>query len=198
MKSLLIILTFILHYVENKCLTNPEPYQPPVIDIVAMPRVNWAIVCLYSIRKPGKMDKRNKQLAVALKPYAKKHAFTVLVFSEDRIDEIVVNEWRQTFDGVAAIKTIDTSSNVKPFILLSLSFLPLLQFAAVVIVVDLFHRHHRHLVFFSFSISLPLSYSYSIFDLFSPLILFSFSVICYIFCFLFFFLFCLICPSTLS
>ena len=75
-------------------------------------KTKWAIVCLYSLKKPGKISKRNKMLLRAMKDYVEFHDFTILVFSEDVIPIKLSLEWVKQFEGYAAVKTIDTSIHV--------------------------------------------------------------------------------------
>jgi hypothetical protein len=94
----------------DKSSLPSQPYTVPIADEKTVKR--WAIVCLYSANKPGKVLKRNDHLAAALKPYARDHVFTVLVFSEDLIPKASIDEWTAQFRDIASLKAIDTSSNV--------------------------------------------------------------------------------------
>jgi hypothetical protein len=71
----------------------------------------WAIVCLYSSKKPGKIKRRNDMLASAIKPYSMSHNISIIFFSEDYIGEMDVLEWERSFQGIATVRTIDTSRN---------------------------------------------------------------------------------------
>ena len=71
----------------------------------------WAIVCLYSSKKPGKIEKRNELLAKAIQPFSGLHEFSVVFFSEEMFDAEAVKGWETTFSGIATVKTIDTSGN---------------------------------------------------------------------------------------
>jgi len=76
-------------------------------------KVKWALICLYSAKKPGKIQIRNEKLYKAIKPYSDFHDFTLIVFSEDHIDPGLIKSWENLFKGVAKVKTIDTSINVR-------------------------------------------------------------------------------------
>ena len=69
----------------------------------------WAIVAL---AKPGKTEimDRNQKLADKLRPYASKHNITVIMFSEKKFPKVAMDSWRTTFEGVANVVLIDTSS----------------------------------------------------------------------------------------
>lgn len=70
----------------------------------------WAIVAL---TKPGKSDIsiRNTAIAEKIRPFSHNHDITMIFFSEASFSPAVVSNWEQTFQGVAKVRIVDTSSN---------------------------------------------------------------------------------------
>ena len=77
--------------------------------IVSKPKMRWAIVAL---ARPGRSDsmKRNRLLADALRPHAKKHNITVIIFSEKVFNKEAIFGWQNSFKGIAKVVYINTSS----------------------------------------------------------------------------------------
>jgi hypothetical protein len=50
-------------------------------------------------------------LAAAIKPYSALHNISIIFFSEDIIGENDITEWRRIFQGIASVRTIDTSGD---------------------------------------------------------------------------------------
>jgi Glycolipid 2-alpha-mannosyltransferase len=72
--------------------------------------VRWAIVAL---TRPGKTDvrTRNRALADKIRPYASRHNITVVYFSESSdFPSSAIDNWRQTFDGLADVKLVNTAA----------------------------------------------------------------------------------------
>ena len=97
-------LLLVITVLSNKCAVNTEK---KLDNSISKPR--WAIVAL---AKPGKSEiiKRNKLLAENLRPYASNHNITVVMFSEKQFPASALSMWRKTFDGIATVQFIDTSS----------------------------------------------------------------------------------------
>jgi hypothetical protein len=71
---------------------------------------SWAIVCLLRSTNRNEYTRRNKALAAALLPFANKHDFTILMFSEDSFPKSELDGWRMQFKGVGDVKFIDVNS----------------------------------------------------------------------------------------
>jgi hypothetical protein len=70
----------------------------------------WAIVALTKPeKKKQEIFQRNAALVKFLGPYSKKHDLTVLFFSEMKFPDALVGTWKKQFEGVAEVKTIDTT-----------------------------------------------------------------------------------------
>jgi hypothetical protein len=102
---------------KNTCISHDSQELSRKIDTeAALPKANdgrrirWAIVAL---AKPGKsdLDTRNQAIAQRIKPYAKHHDITVIVFSEQQFPRHALESWRSTYEGVAKVEFINTARN---------------------------------------------------------------------------------------
>lgn len=71
-------------------------------------RPKWAIVAL--VNKNADLKVRNDKLAKILRPYADKHDITVIMFSEHSFPTSKTEGWSKSFEGVAKVEVVDTSS----------------------------------------------------------------------------------------
>ena len=88
----------------NKCMQSKNIKEQRLSIIPNNPR--WAIVCL--AKRPDGLSKRNTKLAAAIKPYAKRHDITIIVFSEKKMTSKHLDSWKLTFNDTAKVKMIDT------------------------------------------------------------------------------------------
>ena len=106
--NLIYIISFIFCLIENtygnKCVSNKAIKEESTSSLPNNPR--WAIVCL--AKKPDGLTKRNSKLATAIKPYAKKHNLSIVVFSEKKMTKKHLDSWESTFNNIANVKMIDT------------------------------------------------------------------------------------------
>ena len=92
----------------NKCSPEMDNYTPPKKR--AKPR--WAIVAL--TRKSDILHKRNQLLAAQIRPYAKDHDVTVLIFSELQFGQQFEKDTVGVFAGVAKVQFVDTRKDGFP------------------------------------------------------------------------------------
>jgi hypothetical protein len=72
--------------------------------------IKWAVVAL---ARPGKLPEiktRNRMILEKLSPYASKHDITIIFFSEKPFPALALENWRETFKGVAKVELINTAS----------------------------------------------------------------------------------------
>lgn len=71
--------------------------------------MKWAIVALTKPSHPS-INMRNEAIAERIKPYARIHDFTIMFFSEQTISSQILSTWRNTFNNIANVVTVDTFS----------------------------------------------------------------------------------------
>ena len=110
--KLLLLLPAVL---ANTCISSES--QDKVIDIIKSSSVvppakvvRWAIVCLAKPDRGGSTALRNEALASSLRPFASRHDVTVLFFSEQVFPVSLRRSYSASFEGVAKVQFIDTSS----------------------------------------------------------------------------------------
>jgi hypothetical protein len=71
--------------------------------------IRWAIICLTKPANPS-LSLRNHNLALILKKFSASYKIDVIFFSEYKIPSNEVTSFQRTFENVANVKIIDTSS----------------------------------------------------------------------------------------
>ena len=88
----------------NRCISPYEENQ-----LSSTRKTKWAIVAL---AKPShtSIRVRNEAIASKIKPFTQLYDFTIIFFSEKFISGETLTSWRQSFDNIAQVVTIDTSN----------------------------------------------------------------------------------------
>lgn len=86
----------------NRCVPEMDDYKPPK----PQGQARWAIVAL--TRRTDILQRRNEQLAVKIRPFAKKHDITVIIFSELDFGINVKSSAERIFNNIAKVKFVNT------------------------------------------------------------------------------------------
>jgi hypothetical protein len=100
---------------KNACIGTAEIEKSQAMGIQsrtdeANKKYKWAIVALVRAgRKTADTQKRNAMVADFIRPYAEKHSFTMIYFSEEKIPKAFDEGVTNRFKGIADVRFIDTA-----------------------------------------------------------------------------------------